>query len=347
MKIKKKVFCTLMILCIVVLFVIMVVNRYIDVNNSLNDENMCENDIFDSEAKKFEELMEAYYEGVCEKTEAIRCEIYSYEELLNTTDIINNSYVLYDEYYLNGDEYVYEEVKPVERDRMEEELLSMYGMTKENLYLTSVECEDGDASYSNVRMYYNDIEDIYLTIFFCTYGSDDYEIEVYNVSDGGSMDKLDKEEYGILNEPYAFVSREGTTGKEYVTDFQDEMQYDERGNLVSYHSYGTDINEFQYREGEQYNILDLLKIEYTYYDNNALKFVRIYNNQRVWGTYHSTRYYQYDRSGRCIFMEGYLTHGGDEVFYLYHEGEREPVYAVVFDGFYIGHDEMLGVYQYN
>lgn len=263
------------------------------------------------------------------------------------TDIINGSFVLFDEYYFNGDDYVYEEVKPDERCRMEEDLLSMYGMTEENLYLTSVECEDGYASYGNVRMYYNDATDMYLTLFFCKYGTGDYEMEVYNVSDGSSMDKLDKEEYGILDEPYAFVSREGTTGKEYVADFQEEKQYDEMGNLVNYHSYGTDINEFQYREGEQYNILDLLKIEYTYYYDDALKIVQIYNNSLLWGTYHSARYYQYDKSGRCIFMEGYLTHGGDKVYYLYSEDEKTPVYAVVFDGFYMGYDEMLNVYKYN
>lgn len=335
MKNKKKVF-SVLILCIAVLCVIVAVNRYTDVT-SRNEET-------------------AYDEAVREELGAIKCVTYSYKEVFESANSsvsddtmqekINASFVLYDEYYFNGDAYVYEKVEPEERDRMEEELLSMYGMTAENLYLTSVECEDGYASHGDVRMYYNDRTDIYLTIFFWKYGIDNFEMEVYNVADGSSLEKLNIEEYGILNEPYAFVSREGTTGKEYVADFQEEKQYDEKGNLVSYHSYGTDINEFQYREGEQYNILDLLKIKYTYYDDGALKFVQIYNNQWVWGTYHSTCYYQYDKSGRCIFREGYLTHGGDEVFYLYKEDEKTPVYAVVFDGFFMGYDEMLRIYEY-
>lgn len=45
-------------------------------------------------------------------------------------------------------------------------------------------------------------------------------------------------------------------------------------------------------------------------------------------------------------MSGYLTHGGDEIFYLYHEDEKIPSYAAVFDGFFTGYDEMLRVYEY-
>lgn len=320
---KKRVFGTLIISCIAVLFVIIAVSRYTDVT-SLNNE--------------------AVYEDNAETNEAKKQTDYFSDDIVQEN--INKSFVLYDEYFFNGDGYVYEEVKPDERDRMEEELLSMYGMTTENLSFTSVECEDGYASYGDVRMYYNDRTDIYLTIFRWKYGLDDYEMEVYNVSDGSSMEKLDKAEYGVLEEPYAFVSREGTTGREYVDDFQEEKQYDKAGNLISYHSYGTNADGFDYKEEEVNHVLNLLKIEYTYYDNGALKFAQFYNNHQIWGTYHSTRYYQYDMSGRCIFMSGYLTHGGDEIFYLYHEDEKIPSYAAVFDGFFTGYDEMLRVYEY-
>ncbi len=278
-----------------------------------------------------------------------------YSELLETInenfvdtilkEEINDSFVLYDEYYWNGDDYAAKKVTADERSIAEEDLLAKYGMTEENLYLTSVKSEDGYASYGTVRMYYNEKANIYLTLF-CQKQGASLEMEVFNVCDGSLMEKLDKKEYGILSDPFAFVSREGTSGREYVTDFQEEKQYDEKGNLVSYRSYGTDINEFQYQEGEPDNILELLKIDYTFFHKGALKIVEIYNNQWVWGTYHSSRYYQYDESGRCIYMSGYITHGGDSIFYLYNEKKSTPMYAVVFDGFYRGYDEVLRVYEY-
>lgn len=115
-----------------------------------------------------------------------------------------------------------------------------------------------------------------------------------------------------------------------------KLYYDEetgRGSGISY-GYGAENNKigfYFYNKKEWETDCVMIEIDYDYRDDGSIFSKQCIFDSWLFGTGESMRTIYYDRSGRAVYMEEYITHGDIQRYYIYEGDENIPVYCFVFD----------------
>lgn len=132
------------------------------------------------------------------------------------------------------------------------------------------------------------------------------------------------------DDPYLFVSIDGTTAENSVEEYEEKIDYTETGKVDYYQSLG--FIDWIYNEGEMPDEKDtILKINYIYRDDGSLFYRDYYHNDFVFGTTYQRLDSYYDESERIVYETAYITHGSLENYYIYDDAGREPAYALFLD----------------
>ena len=127
----------------------------------------------------------------------------------------------------------------------------------------------------------------------------------------------------------------GTTGKEAVTDYRENYEYDTEGRLVHFGSTGTPLESPLVETGSgDWNDQLIIDVLFTY-DAQGKLMKKVYSHSSAWympfGTWLSWQVSYYDERERLAHTVAYLTHGSVEGYYIYQGESDDPAYFMELD----------------
>ncbi|MCM1050090.1 MAG: hypothetical protein NC433_16870 [Clostridiales bacterium] len=129
-----------------------------------------------------------------------------------------------------------------------------------------------------------------------------------------------------LNIDYTkFESAYGDTGSDDVSDYEENIEYDDAGRVVHFDSRG--IVYWMNEEEPSY----LLQIDYEYDDNGVLRYRQYFHNPNVFGTFRQRWDSYFDELGRLEHEYIYITHGWLDYYYIYLDDSEQPSYCLLLD----------------
>lgn len=125
-------------------------------------------------------------------------------------------------------------------------------------------------------------------------------------------------------DPFSCVSAYGTTGKEWVTDYREEYEYDEEGKLTGFCSVGK-----AEEDSPDDPPASLISISFLYDQNGVLK-ERVYSHNSggryPFGTFLSSQHSYYDEKTRLLYTRSYITSGSLDSYFIYENDADTPSY---------------------
>lgn len=110
-----------------------------------------------------------------------------------------------------------------------------------------------------------------------------------------------------------------------ITNYHEQIEYHENGKPLHYEA----IGDYERYEWETDYVM--IEIDYDYRDDGSIFSKRCLFDPWLFGTGESMRTIYYDKSGRVVYMEEYITHGDIQRYYIYDGDEDIPAYCFVFD----------------
>lgn len=118
---------------------------------------------------------------------------------------------------------------------------------------------------------------------------------------------------------------DGSTASDYVHDFTENAEYDDKGRITHYDAGGTFMRE------RVMGFETILWIDYDYYDNGNLKTRSYWHTGLLFGSSYSTWRCCFDEQGRIAYEDSYITHGSCDTYYIYMDDTKEPAYILDLD----------------
>ena len=129
---------------------------------------------------------------------------------------------------------------------------------------------------------------------------------------------------GLLGnaDAYSVLTPWGTDGSEAVSDFRSEYSYRADGKPEKFQATGTD---------ESGNQVDVLDVNFSYWDDGSLLSKSYFHNQMLFGTTYFSAQMYYTSHERLAYARAYVTHGSLQLFYFYDGENSSPSYCLLLD----------------
>lgn len=129
---------------------------------------------------------------------------------------------------------------------------------------------------------------------------------------------------GLLGnaDAYSVLTPWGTDGSEAVSDFRSEYSYRADGKPEKFQATGTD---------ESGNQVDMLDVNFSYWDDGYLLSKSYFHNQMLFGTTYFSAQMYYTSHERLAYARAYVTHGSLQLFYFYDGENSSPSYCLLLD----------------
>lgn len=140
----------------------------------------------------------------------------------------------------------------------------------------------------------------------------------------GTADETDLWSDGLSVDYTKFESCDGNTGSNYVSTYEENIEYDDAGKVVHFDSSGI------YEEDDKESSY-ILWMDYEYDDNGLLEHRQYYHNPRIFGTWYQVWDSYFDELGRLEHEYIYITHGWMDYYYIYSDESAQPSYCLFLD----------------
>ena len=234
--------------------------------------------------------------------------------------------------YFESDGFVFDD----ETTRYE----NLYGLS-DNELIESREIYTGDTT-KIIDVYHKEKDDAYF-VFVCDTHDVDPDQNWFEIARITGLSDIDNNFGGyyhniILIQPFIFLTSSGETLDDKVSAYREEKEYDEKGNLVRFTSYGVIGDE----TNDEY---ELLNREYIYNGDNRLISWYQYENY-PWSPFstpkselfedkYCNQRFMCDDSGKTFFQtavkslerRGRLSDGVFDFYYIYGDGDK-PEYVI-------------------
>lgn len=147
---------------------------------------------------------------------------------------------------------------------------------------------------------------------------------IYGFSFVGMTDEADLWSDGLSVDYTKFESCYGETGSDYVSSYEENIEYDDAGKVVHFDSSGI------YEEDDEEPSY-ILWMDYEYDDNGLLNHRQYYHNPRIIGTWYQVWDSYFDGLGRLEHEYLYITHGWVDYYYIYSDESAQPSYCLFLD----------------
>ena len=108
-------------------------------------------------------------------------------------------------------------------------------------------------------------------------------------------------------------------------EYQERCVYDEAGRVTEFEAAA------RFADCGTEDPLWIYSVQYTYDESGTLRQRRLGQNPRLFATDDSSWDSYFDVQGRVCYERGYLTHGSQEYYYIYVDGETAPVCCLYLD----------------
>lgn len=129
----------------------------------------------------------------------------------------------------------------------------------------------------------------------------------------------------IRKDYFTIETIRGETCPEEVSDYEENVEYDNEGRMIHYESFGV------WEKGSGVEREFILRLLYEYDSNGSLLKREYSHNSSLFGTWCSYIYSRFDEAGRVEYESAYITHGSLEYLYIYQNDSAKASYALEID----------------